>query len=75
MAVFYPKNLERIVRDLLKSRCDQEYIRHYMMEEFKVGEDVMNEIFKVLGVQDPNLSKAEVKRQAHKNRMQGFKRF
>ena len=75
MPVFYPKNLERIVRDLLKGKCDQDYIRHYMMEEFKVGDDVLDAIFKNLGVEDPNLNRAELKRKKHNERMKGFTKF
>lgn len=75
MPVFYPKSLERVVRDLLKSRCEQEYIRHYMMEEYKIGEDVMDAIFTALGVADPGKSKREIKIEKRKERMKGFTKF
>lgn len=72
MAVFYPKNLQRVVRDMLKTKCDKGYIEHYMMEEYKVGPDVLNAIFKDLGVDTENLSAAEAKRKKHNER---FKKF
>jgi len=72
MAVFYPKNLERVVKDLLKARCDRDYISHYMMEEYKVGPDILEAIYKALGVETEELSAAEAKRKKHKDRFKNF---
>lgn len=75
MAVFYPKNLERVVRDLVKNKCDHEYIRHYMMEEYQVGLDVIDAIFAALGIATEEMSVTDQKRKKHKDKMKGFTRF
>lgn len=46
----FTKDLERLVRSLVRQRLDPEYIRHYLIETFQVAEKTVDEVFKTVGV-------------------------
>ena len=46
----FTKDLERLVRSLVRQRMDPEYIRYYLIETYQLGEKVVDDIFKTVGV-------------------------
>ena len=46
----YTKDLERLVRSLVRQRMDPEYIRHYLTETYQLSVKQVDEVFKVVGV-------------------------
>ena len=46
----FTKDLERLVRSLVRQRMDPEYIRHYLIETYQLAEKTVDEIFKTVGV-------------------------
>lgn len=46
----FTKDLERLVRSLVRQRMDPEYIRHYLTETYQLAEKQVDEVFKTVGV-------------------------
>lgn len=48
----YTREMERVVRDLLRSQTDVAYIRHYLMETFAADEKTIQIVFRKLGIDE-----------------------
>ena len=46
----FTKDLERLVRSLVRQRLEPEYIRHYLTETYQLAEKQVDEVFKTVGV-------------------------
>ncbi len=46
----YVKDLERLVRSLVRQRLDPDYIRHYLIETYQITSKTVDEVFTSLGV-------------------------
>jgi hypothetical protein len=46
----FTKDLERLIRSLVAQRTDPEYIRHYLMETYRLDTKIINQLFTELGV-------------------------
>lgn len=53
----YLKDIERLVRTLNRQRCDAAYIRHYLLETYRVTDAIVDEVFTTCGIgQDRKMS-------------------
>jgi hypothetical protein len=46
----YTKDLERMIRSLVKQRTDPEYIRHYLIETYQLDPKIVVKLFEEMGV-------------------------
>jgi hypothetical protein len=46
----FTKDLERLVRSMVRQRTDPEYIRYYLIETYQLTPAAVNEVFTALGV-------------------------
>ncbi|MDA3963521.1 MAG: hypothetical protein PF961_22275 [Planctomycetota bacterium] len=72
----YPKSLERVARDLHRSKCEIEYITHYMMEEYRIPPEMVQEILVAIGIgetaAEADMSVTDKRREKHRKRFQNF---
>jgi hypothetical protein len=45
----YSRDMERIARQFLRQKLDLEYIRHYLMETYQAGPELIAQIFQRIG--------------------------
>jgi len=69
----YTRNLERVARDLKRQRCDVEYIRHYLMEEYQCDPPTVDRVLEKVGLvsHDPFAQKGK----GGADKPKGFQRF
>jgi hypothetical protein len=46
----YVKDLERLVRSMVRQKLDPEYIRHYLVETYQLASKTVDEVFATVGV-------------------------
>ena len=46
----YSRDLERLVRQLVRQRCEEDYIRYYLSDTYQLDEQTIEEIFTKLGL-------------------------
>lgn len=46
----FTKDLERLIRSLVRQRTDPEYIRYYLMDTYQLSPKIVDELFKALNV-------------------------
>ncbi len=46
----FTKDLERLIRSLVRQKTDPEYIRHYLTETYQLAPKTIDELFEELGV-------------------------
>jgi hypothetical protein len=46
----YLKDIERLVRTLLRQKTDTAYIRYYLLEEYRLTDAIVDEVFTTCGV-------------------------
>lgn len=46
----YTKDIERLVRTLIRQKTDVAYIRHYLLEEYRLTDALIDEVFTTCGV-------------------------
>lgn len=46
----YSRDMERIARQFIRQKLDLEYVRHYLMETYQAGPELIDQIFARIGV-------------------------
>jgi hypothetical protein len=46
----FVKDLERLVRSMVRQRLEPDYIRHYLIETYQLANKTVDEVFATVGV-------------------------
>ena len=46
----YSRDLERLVRQLVRQKCDEDYIRYYLQDTYQLDVESINQMFEKIGI-------------------------